>query len=80
MKVLFSKRHEDALRKKELRPTFPFRVRTAVVRILDRFSVDDSWRNSFDDAGEALKTLLVIQLGPEKSPPDGKEKVNMEVF
>ena len=53
------------------------------------FSGETPWQMRMSDnfqfprtarVSESKKDLLVVQLGPEKSPPDGKEKVNMEVF
>jgi len=61
MKVLFSKRHIDAIRQKKLPLSFPKNLRMTVVRILEQYSDWGGWNNeenfTFDQAEEILKTF-----------------------
>jgi HEPN domain-containing protein len=61
MKILFSKRHIDAIRQKKLPLSFSKNLRTTVVRILEQYSDWGGWCDeenfTFDQAEEILKTF-----------------------
>jgi len=50
MKVFFSKRHEEAIINKKLRPSFTTKCRTSIERILDNYSEHGLY--FFDDGGQ----------------------------
>lgn len=61
MKAFFSKRHEEALAKEELRVTFNTRCRFAIERVLEQHSDWGGWGDednvTFESAEEDLKTF-----------------------
>lgn len=61
MKVLFTKRHEEAIRKKTLPLSLSSRLRTSVLRVLERHSEWGGWDNAenftFDAVEDTLKTF-----------------------
>jgi len=61
MKILFSKRHWDAIRKKNLPLSFSKSLRTTILRILEQHSDWGGWDNAenftFDQSEERLKTF-----------------------
>jgi len=65
MKMLFSKRHEDALKNKRLSPSFSKKLRTSLLRVLRDYSDMGGWNGgenyTFTNAEEALKTFYGME-------------------
>jgi len=85
MKILFSKRHIDAIREKKLPLSFPKSLRTTIARLLEQYSDWGGWNGeenfTFDQAEEILKTfwgkeeILAFDEDNTRIPADFKQLI-----
>ena len=85
MKILFSKRHVDAISEKKLPLSFPKSLRTTIARLLEQYSDWGGWNGeenfTFDQAEEILKTfwgkkeILAFDEDNTRIPADFKQLI-----